>query len=227
MGNLLQPAGIFAVSAPSGTGKTTLNSRLHNQHPDVEISVSLTTRPQRTGEVDGMHYHFVDRTEFQRHINAGKMLEWAEVFGNLYGTSHAEIERITGRGHKVILEIDVQGWKTIKPKLPGAISIFILPPSMEDLWKRLEKRGTDAPEVRWRRFKTARDEIAAGRIYDYFIVNDQLERAYAELEAIIVGGETGKISGAGGVALCDRLLEEFELSGNILKLKKNFDRNSL
>lgn len=218
-------SGIYAVSAPSGTGKTTLNGRLHNQHPDVEISISLTTRPRRAGEVDGMHYHFVDRAEFQRHIDAGKMLEWAEVFGNLYGTSHAEIERITARGHKVILEIDVQGWRTISPKLPGAVSIFILPPSMEDLWKRLEKRGTDAPEVRWRRFKTARDEIAAGRIYDYFIVNDDLERAYAELQAIIVRGEPGKTTGAAGAVLCDRLLDEFEHNSNILKLKSIYDKS--
>jgi guanylate kinase len=217
-------SGIFAVSAPSGTGKTTLNGRLHNQHPDVEISVSLTTRPRRTGEVDGMHYHFVDRIEFQRHIDAGKMLEWAEVFGNLYGTSHSEIERITGRGHRVILEIDVQGWKTIKPKLPGAVSIFILPPSMEDLWKRLENRGTDSPAVRWKRFKTARDEIAAGRIYDYFIVNDELERAYSELESIIVRNEPGRITGSDGARLCDQLLDEFEHNSNILKLKSIYDK---
>ncbi len=219
MGSNLTRSGVFAVSAPSGAGKTTLNSRLARNHPDIEISVSLTTRNQRPGEVDGKHYHFVDRAEFQKNVDAGRMLEWAEVFGNLYGTSKSEVERITGNGHKVILEIDVQGWRTAKPKLPGALSIFILPPSMVDLWNRLEKRGTDTPEVCWRRFKAARDEIAAGRIYDYFIVNDDLDRAYAELEAIIARGEPGKTSGESGKALCDRLLEEFERSHKILELK--------
>jgi guanylate kinase len=212
--------GIFAVSAPSGTGKTTLNSRLERDHPDVEISVSLTTRKQRPGELAGKHYHFVDRSEFEKNVAAGKMLEWAEVFGNLYGTSKAEVDRIVSKGHKVILEIDVQGWMTAKPKLPGAISIFILPPSMIDLWHRLEKRGTDSPEVRWRRFQAARDEIAAGRIYDFFIVNDDLERAYKELESMIVSGEPGHTSQEAGEALCNRLLNEFEQSHKILELKK-------
>ncbi|NDE16360.1 guanylate kinase [bacterium] len=219
MGSSYTRSGVFAVSAPSGAGKTTLNSRLARSHPDIEISVSLTTRNRRPGEVDGQHYHFVDRAEFQKNVDAGRMLEWAEVFGNLYGTSKSEVERITGKGHKVILEIDVQGWRTAKPKLPGALSIFILPPSMADLWERLEKRGTDSPEVCWRRFKAARDEIAAGRIYDYFIVNDDLDRAYAELEAMIARDEPGKTSGEAGKALCDRLLTEFEHSQKILELK--------
>lgn len=217
-------SGVFAVSAPSGAGKTTLNSRLAQNHPDIEISVSLTTRRQRPGEVAGKHYHFVDRDEFLKNVEAGRMLEWAEVFGNLYGTSKSEVDRITGRGHKVILEIDVQGWRTAKPKLPGSLSVFILPPSMIDLWNRLEKRGTDAPEVCWRRFKAARDEIAAGRIYDFFIVNDDLDRAYAELEAIIAFGHPGKTSGEAGKRLCDRLLEEFEQSHKILELKKNHEK---
>lgn len=224
MENEIPRSGIFAVSAPSGTGKTTLNCRLERDHLDVEISVSLTTRKQRPGEIAGKHYHFVDRPEFEKNVAAGNMLEWAEVFGNLYGTSKAEVERITAKGHKVILEIDVQGWMTAKPKLPGALSIFILPPSMIDLWHRLEKRGTDSPEVRWRRFQAARDEIAAGRIYDYFIVNDDLERAYKELEAIIVSGEPGRTSQEAGEALCDRLLNEFEQSSKILELKKIYQK---
>ncbi len=214
-----QRSGVYAVSAPSGTGKTTLNSRIEQRHRDVEISVSLTTRKQRPGEIDGKHYHFVDRKEFEKNVNEGKMLEWAEVFGNLYGTSKSEVERITEKGHKVILEIDVQGWMTAKPKLPGALAIFILPPSMIDLWNRLEKRGTDSPEVRWQRFKAARNEIAAGRIYDFFIINDDLERAYHELEAIIIKGEPGLTSGEAGRECCDRLLKEFEQSHKILDLK--------
>lgn len=220
MENVSQRSGIFAVSAPSGAGKTTLNSRLAAHHSDIEISVSLTTRAIRPGEVDGRHYHFVDRQAFEANISAGKMLEWAEVHDNLYGTSLSEIDRIQKKGSKIILEIDVQGWKNAKKQLPGAISIFILPPSMLALWKRLESRGTDSPAVRWRRFQTARDEIAAGRIYDYFIVNEDLDRAYLELESIIAGNQPGKITGKAGEDLCNRLLEEFDHNNKILELKE-------
>lgn len=211
---------VYAVSAPSGAGKTTLNSRLAAHYPEIEISVSLTTRSMRPGEVNGRHYHFVDRQEFEANIAAGKMLEWAQVHDNLYGTSLSEVERIQKKGHKVILEIDVQGWKNAQRQIPGAISVFILPPSMLDLWKRLERRGTDSPAVRWRRFQTARDEIAAGKIYDYFIVNDDLERAYTELESIIAGDQVGKITGKAGEELCNRLLAEFDRDSKILELKE-------
>src|SRR5688572_20596460 len=107
---------VFVVSAPSGTGKTTLNTRINAEFPNVEISVSYTSRPKRNGEVDGKHYHFVDRLEFDAMAKAGEMLEWAEVFGNLYGTSIREVQRIKGKGHSVLLEIDVQGWESVQKK---------------------------------------------------------------------------------------------------------------
>jgi len=214
---------IFVVSAPSGTGKTTLNQRLVNEHKaEVEISVSLTTRAQRKNEMDGVDYPFVTKEQFQKHVDQGDMLEWANVFGNFYGTSIHEIDRIRKARHRVILEIDVQGWQKAKLRLPGATSVFIIPPSIETLWKRLENRGTDSIEVRWRRLQTARTEIAAGSTYDFFIVNDALDRAYHDLESIIIGGNPGKIAKAAGIQLCEKLLKDFDTSDLLKGLKGKF-----
>ena len=217
---------IFVVSAPSGTGKTTLNQRLVSTHSaSVEISISLTTRAMRANEKAGVDYHYVSPAQFQKSVDAGEMLEWANVFGNLYGTSIQEISRIRKKGHKVILEIDVQGWQKAKPKLPGAVSVFIIPPSIDTLWRRLETRGTDNLEVRWRRLQTARNEIASGSNYDCFIVNDTLETAYAELESIIIGGNPGKVPRPAGVALCQKLLREFDSSDLLKDLRGKFAGN--
>ena len=214
---------IFVVSAPSGTGKTTLNQRLVTSHKTaVEISISLTTRGRRNNEVNGVDYHYLTAGEFQKHVDAGEMLEWANVFGNLYGTSTEEISRIRKAGRKVILEIDVQGWNKAKPRLPGAVSVFIIPPSVDSLWKRLETRGTDKLDVRWRRLQTSRTEIAAGLNYDYFIVNDDLDKAYQELESIIIRSNPGKIARPAGIALCNKLLREFDTSDLLKDLKGKF-----
>jgi len=215
-------ANVFVISAPSGAGKTTLNGRLVSKHRDVEISVSLTTRPIRTGETNGQDYHFVTREEFRRRVDAGDMLEWAEVFGNLYGTTLSELERIGKAGHKAILEIDVQGWQKARRKLRNATSVFILPPTLETLWKRLESRGTDSLEVRWRRLVAARDEIAAGRNYDWFIVNNNIDRAFAELEDIVAFARPGLVDGTQGHVLCRKLLEEFDRSEWLRGLRDQF-----
>ena len=201
---------IFVVSAPSGTGKTTLNRRLTADHPEIEIAVSYTTRRPRAGEVEGVHYHFISPAEFQGHLAQGEMLEHAAVFGTLYGTSRAEIQRIHGVGHCALLEIDVQGWRQAKPKLPNALSVFILPPSVAALWQRLVNRGTESEEGRWRRFMTARSEIAAGELYDGFIVNHELDSAYRELEGLLVQGQKPQLSKAQGTSLCAALLKEFD-----------------
>lgn len=211
---------IFIVSAPSGTGKTTLNRRLIAAHPEVEMSISYTTRAARTGEVDGVHYHFVGEPEFQKLIHTGQMLEYAEVFGTLYGTARAELNRIEAAGHKALLEIDVQGWRQARVKLSDAYSIFILPPSVAVLWERLERRGTEAKSVRWRRLMTARSEIASGGLYDGFIVNHSLDAAYRELEDIIINGEKPKIGTAQGSALCQALLAEFDQAPWLQQLAK-------
>jgi guanylate kinase len=206
----LSPLPVFVVSAPSGTGKTTLNRRLVAEHPEVQISVSYTTRARRPSEIEGVHYHYVANERFRELIAQGEMLEYAEVFGTLYGTSKTEIDRLLG-AHKIpLLEIDVQGWRSAMPKLPSARSVFILPPSIEELWRRLEGRGTEPLAVRWKRLMTARDEIKAGSLYQNFIINRDLDSAYSELEGILIRQESPKLSREEGLAHCDRLLAEFD-----------------
>ena len=211
---------VYVVSAPSGTGKTTLNRRLVKTHADILMSVSYTTRARRAAEIDGVHYHYVSQTDFKARIAAGEMLEYAEVFGNFYGTSVAEIDRIQSLGKIPLLEVDVQGWQQAKTKLTNAQSIFIVPPSIEALWSRLEKRGTEAEDVRWRRLMTAKDEIEHGHIYDYFIINEDVESAYRELSEIVVGGKPGRTANAAGRAACQLLLQEFDREPWLADLKK-------
>lgn len=218
---------VFVVSAPSGTGKTTLNRRLVAEHPQVQISVSYTTRTQRPGEQSGVHYHFVSKERFRALIEKGEMLEFAEVFGTLYGTSLAEIQRLRAADKIPLLEIDVQGWQTASPKLPEAKSVFILPPSIEDLWKRLEGRGTEAPPVRWRRLMTAYDEIKVGSLYEHFIINRHLDSAYRELEGILIRDEPTQLTRAEGLAHCQKLLQEFEEAPWLQELRQSFGTPSL
>jgi guanylate kinase len=213
---------VFVVSAPSGTGKTTLNTRLVGENPQVEISVSHTTRPQRVGEVNKKSYNFVSKEEFLQLVKAGQMLEWADVFGNLYGTSRSEIERIFAKNCHVLLEIDVQGTRSVMQQLSDCITVFILPPSVETLWNRLEGRGTDQADARWRRLMTAKHEIEVGYLYEHFIVNENREDAYKELCRVLIEGKHSKISHSEGVKHCQKLLEEFESSSLIKKLKREF-----
>lgn len=215
---------VFVVSAPSGTGKTTLNTRLMKEFPNVEISVSHTTRAIRTGEVDGRSYHFVSKEQFQQMIRRGEMLEWADVFGNLYGTSRSEIERIFAKEHHILLEIDVQGTRSVIDQIPDAITVFILPPSIEDLWHRLEARGTDKLEDRWRRLQTAKQEIEVGYLYEHFIINEERETAYNELRRVLIDGKHSSISHSDGVKMCQKLLQEFDTSPLLQKLRQTFQK---
>lgn len=215
---------VFVVSAPSGTGKTTLNTKLMKEFSNIEISISHTTRPLRGDEISGKSYHFVDKESFQQMIRRGEMLEWADVFGNLYGTSRGEIDRIFKKGHHVLLEIDVQGARSVVTQLPDAITVFILPPSIDELWHRLEKRGTDKLEDRWRRLMTAKQEIEVGYLYEHFIINENQEKAYEELCQVLVGGKHSSISHADGVRLCQKLLSEFDSSPLIQNLKASFSQ---
>lgn len=215
---------VFVVSAPSGTGKTTLNTRLMKEFPNVEIAVSHTTRAIRAGEVDGRSYHFVQKADFQQMIRRGLMLEWADVFGNLYGTSRGEIDRIFAKGHHVLLEIDVQGARSVVSQLPETATLFILPPSIETLWHRLESRGTDSLEDRWRRLMTAKQEIEVGYLYEHFIVNDDRERAYQELCRVLIEGKHSSISHSDGVKLCQDLLQEFETSPLLKSLRMQLQK---
>jgi guanylate kinase len=177
---------LFIVSAPSGAGKTTLCRMLVSGLANLKFSVSYTTRSARPGEMNDRDYTFVSREYFLRMIDAGEFMEWAEVHGELYGTSVKRVREVMEAGNDVILDIDTQGAMQIKKKYDRGVYIFILPPSMEALKKRLEKRMTDSREEIGRRLKRAIAEIKTFREYDYVIINDVLENALREFEAIII-----------------------------------------
>ena len=176
---------IFIISAASGTGKTTLVSRLLKNNADLRVSVSHTTRQPREGEQHGVHYHFVPKEEFESLIKQKAFLEHANVFGNYYGTSIAGVNSLSEEGYDVILEIDVQGAAQVRKSLPEASSIFILPPSFEVLAERLIGRGTESPEEQARRLATARVELEAASEFDHVVINDDVERAVDELARLI------------------------------------------
>jgi guanylate kinase len=176
---------LLILSSPSGAGKTTLTRYLLEQLPDFTFSVSHTTRKPRTGEEDGVHYHFVDRGGFEAVRDGGGFAEWAEVHGNLYGTSLAEIDRARAQGKRgIVFDIDYQGARQIRASRPEAIGVFVLPPSLEVLRKRLEGRATDSAEVIERRFQVAKVEIEHYGFFDYLIVNDDLAESQRALLGI-------------------------------------------
>jgi guanylate kinase len=177
---------ILIISAPSGAGKTTLCRSLLERFPTMKESVSYTTRAPRAGEVHGEDYYFVSREEFQRMIDADAFAEWAEVHGNLYGTALATIEEARTNGVDLVLDIDCQGACRLKEQIERCIYVFILPPSMEELRRRLENRSSDLQEVIDLRIERAAGEIREARWYDYIIINDDFETAFAELSAIVV-----------------------------------------
>ncbi len=175
---------LFIVSAPSGAGKTSLLAKLLEQTETLCLSISHTTRPIRPGEVNGVDYHFTDRIHFIRMVEQGRFLEHAEVFGNFYGTSADWVTNTLRSGKDVILEIDWQGAQQIRRLVPETISIFILPPSLPVLAERLRGRGQDGEDVIARRLAGARDEISHYGEYDYLVVNDDFDRALADMAAI-------------------------------------------
>jgi len=177
---------LFIVSAPSGAGKTSLVRALIADHPDVGVAVSHTTRPIRPGETDGENYQFISPSQFEAKIKAGDFLEYALVFGNYYGTSRAEVNRIQAAGQHVVLEIDWQGAELIRAD-HQCQSIFILPPSLDVLHKRLTKRAQDKPETIARRTAEAVNEMSHYHEFNYLIVNDDFDTALSELTAIIEG----------------------------------------
>lgn len=176
----------FVVSAPSGTGKTTLCLRVLAELTNIGFTISYTTRKPRPNEVSGQHYHFVQQAEFDRMVAQGAFAEHANVYGNSYGTSKAELETNRAAGRDLIIEIDVQGARSIKAHYPEAVLIFIHPPSLEELRKRLTGRGTDDEEVVQRRLGIAAQELSTMPMYDYLVENRDLEVAVAELKAVIM-----------------------------------------
>lgn len=182
------PPGILLVlSAPSGAGKTTLARRLLSDFPQAEFSVSFTTRKPRGTEKDGVDYRFVDSGDFRARLDRGEMVEWAEVFGHFYGTPQEVVDRARAKNGIAIFDIDVQGGAKIKLKHPDTLLVFVRPPSMEVLERRLRDRKTDAEETIQRRLLEARAETEKGlESYDYVIVNDDLDSAYAKLKSIVI-----------------------------------------
>ncbi|MEW5879724.1 MAG: guanylate kinase [Pseudomonadota bacterium] len=176
---------IFLVVAPSGAGKSTLVNALLARDPTIQLSVSYTTRPPRPGEVDGREYHFVSVDDFKARRARGEFLESAEVHGNYYATSRVWIEERMREGRDVLLEIDWQGARQVKAAFASAVGIFILPPSIDALEKRLHKRGQDSPQVIARRLLAAGSEIAHAPEFDYVIINEDFDRALADLTAIV------------------------------------------
>ncbi|MFA6062514.1 MAG: guanylate kinase [Gallionella sp.] len=176
---------LFIISAPSGAGKTSLVHALLSSNPQIDLSVSYTTRAPREGETNGVAYHFVSRETFQEMAARGEFLESAEVYGNFYGTSQSWINQENAKDRDVLLEIDWQGAAQVRQLFPQAVSIFILPPSLAALEQRLKGRGTDGSDIIARRLAAVRDDVAHVAEFDYVIINDDLNEALRELNAVV------------------------------------------
>ncbi|HET7481719.1 MAG TPA: guanylate kinase [Actinomycetota bacterium] len=181
---------LFVLSGPSGAGKGTLVKHLLERKPEIRLSMSVTTRPLRPGERDGVHYHFISVPEFNAMRDRGELLESAEVYGNFYGTPRRPVDASIASGRDVILELDIQGALSVKRGVPDAVLIFIEPPSFDDLRNRLRGRGTEDPETLFRRLEAAYDEVRRKGVYDHIVINDDINRAVDELVRIIEGSDS-------------------------------------
>jgi len=195
---------LFVFAAPSGAGKTTLvHAVVARNQDDLRFSISYTTREPRRNEANGVDYLFVDEEEFMRLRDAGEMLEYARVFDNYYATSRSQIEKHLEDDHSVVLEIDWQGAQQVRESMPDCVSVFILPPSLAELERRLRDRRTDDPDVIERRLRDARSDISHWDEFDYVIINDDLDDAIVELEAVLAG--TGEASSTTNPSLRARI----------------------
>jgi guanylate kinase len=177
---------LFVVSAPSGTGKTTVVERLVQKVSDLALSRSYTSRPARPGESNGVDYNFITRSRFEEMVAADEFLEWADVFGNLYGTCGTDARRALDSGQDLVLVIDVQGARQVRRRCPDTVGVFVMPPDFATLERRLRGRSKDPEDAIQRRLRTAREEVAAFTEYEYVIVNDELEACVDRLRAIIL-----------------------------------------
>jgi guanylate kinase len=177
---------MLVLSSPSGAGKTTLSRRLLEVDPSVALSISVTTRTKRFGEIDGRDYHFIDKPRFNQMVKNGDLLEWAEVFGNLYGTPRNPVETALTAGRDILFDIDWQGTQQLREKVRGDMaSIFVLPPSIAELERRLRQRAQDDEPVIKTRIAKAADELSHWAEYDYVVINDEIERAFADVRTIL------------------------------------------
>jgi guanylate kinase len=177
---------MLVLSSPSGAGKTTLSRMLLDADADVELSISVTTRPRRPNETDGRHYYFIDSDRFDVMVNEHELLEWASVFGNRYGTPRAPVEAALARGRDVLFDIDWQGTQQLREKVRSdLVSVFVLPPSVPELERRLQSRAQDGAEVIRARMAKAADEMSHWAEYDYVVINNSIQRAFADLRAIL------------------------------------------
>jgi len=194
-----RPGLLVVLSAPSGTGKTTVAERLVGVCEGVVRSRSFTSRPARAGERDGVDYNFVSRAGFEAMVSRGELLEWADVFGNLYGTGRQQTEALIAAGRDALLVIDIQGARQVRSAVSGLVTVFVLPPSFEALEARLRGRSQDGGAAIEARLRTARQEVAAADEYDYVIVNDDLERCVGDLAAIIRAERLRRVRRSGDI----------------------------
>lgn len=197
---------LFIVSAPSATGKTTLVERLVHVMPDLTMSRSYTSRAAREGEGNGVDYNFISRDRFQAMVARGEFLEWADVFGNLYGTSAVDTERVLSMGRDLVLVIDVQGARQVRAVRPDSVGVFVLPPSFAVLEQRLRGRSKDSEAAMARRLEVARQEVGCFRDYDYVVINDEVELAVERLKGIV---EAERASLSHMCEKADRIVESF------------------
>lgn len=198
---------LIVVSAPSGVGKSTVCNHLRKRSSDVAVSISYTTRAPRGKEKDGQHYHFVDDAEFESMIEQGAFLEWADVHAKRYGTGKQDCDALLAQGKDVLFDIDVQGGMQIKEQRPDALLVFLLPPAVDEWVRRLRQRGTDADEVIALRLRNAIEEMEMGRSYDHFVINDEVDKAVRELDALRLAEHPEALKTSGSAGILAELLE--------------------
>jgi guanylate kinase len=210
-GDIARRGIMLVLSSPSGAGKTTLTRNLLGEETNVALSISVTTRPRRPSEIDGVHYHFVSKLRFEAMRDGGELLEWAQVHGNFYGTPREPVETALKEGRDVLFDIDWQGTQQLYDKMRSdVVSIFVLPPSAAELKARLERRAQDSAEIIAQRMRSAIEEISHWREYDYVLVNRDLDKSFARLRAVLTAERLKRVKQPDIAKFADRLLADLK-----------------